>query len=109
VFARGGDNGLWHLAWNGSAWSGWQSLGGILTSGPGVSSCNYGHLDVFAVGAGGTVFQRSFNGAAWGVWKDLGIAGTADPTAVCPSSAATVQLYERIADNSVLLTNVQGG
>jgi len=108
IFARGQDNGLWHMSWNGSAWSAWQSLGGVLTSGPGASSCGYGHLDAFAVGSGGTVFQRGFNGFGWTGWINVGIAGTSDPTAVCPSSQPTVQLYERIADSSVLLTNVQG-
>jgi hypothetical protein len=80
----------------------------MLTTGPGAASCSSGHLDVFAVGAGGTVYQRGFNGLGWAGWADLRLAGTSDPTAVCPSSAATVQVYERIADNSVLLTNVQG-
>ncbi len=108
IFARGQDNGIWHIAWTGSSWSSWQSLGGMLTTGPGAASCSYGHLDVFAVGAGGTVYQRGFNGVGWAGWADLRLAGTSDPTAVCPSSAATVQLYERIEDNSVLLTNVQG-
>ena len=36
LFVRGTDNALWHKWWNGSAWSGWESLGGVLTSGPAV-------------------------------------------------------------------------
>jgi len=34
IFARGGDNAVWHQAWNGSAWSGWESRGGMVTSPP---------------------------------------------------------------------------
>ena len=33
-------------------WSGWESLGGVLTSGPGVSSWSSGRLDVFVQGHG---------------------------------------------------------
>jgi len=108
IFARGQDNGLWHMSWNGSAWTSWQSLGGVLTSGPGAASCGFGHLDVFVLGSAGTVFQRGFTGSGWTGWIGLGIAGTSDPTAVCPSTARVVQLYERVANNSVLLTNVPG-
>ena len=35
-FVRGTDNALWHKAWTGAGWTGWSSLGGVLTSGAGV-------------------------------------------------------------------------
>lgn len=40
-----------HRNWNGMSWSGWQSLGGIITSDPGAVSWGGNRLDVFARGA----------------------------------------------------------
>jgi hypothetical protein len=36
-FVRGGDNALWHKWWSGG-WSGWESLGGAVGSGPDAAS-----------------------------------------------------------------------
>jgi hypothetical protein len=30
VFCKGQDNALYHKWWDGSAWGGWESLGGVL-------------------------------------------------------------------------------
>ena len=38
IFVRGADNALWHKFWGNEGWSGWESLGGVLTSEPEVSS-----------------------------------------------------------------------
>jgi hypothetical protein len=51
-----------HKAWNGSVWSGWESQGGALTSGPSVVSWGAGRLDVFALGASGTLLHRWWAG-----------------------------------------------
>jgi hypothetical protein len=34
LFVRGQDNALWHRTFDGNRWSNWESLGGVLTSGP---------------------------------------------------------------------------
>ncbi len=34
VFARGQNRALWHKWWDGSRWSDWEDLGGVLTSAP---------------------------------------------------------------------------
>jgi hypothetical protein len=47
VFARGTDNALKHIYYNGS-WRSWESLGGTLASGPDVSSWGNRRLDIFA-------------------------------------------------------------
>lgn len=36
LFVRGADDALWHAFFNGETWSAWESLGGKLSSGPGV-------------------------------------------------------------------------
>ncbi len=50
VFIRGHDNALWTRSWNGSSWSGWSSLGGVLTSGPAAMARPGGIYDVFVRG-----------------------------------------------------------
>ncbi len=35
VFVQGTDHVLYYTQWDGTTWSGWQSLGGGLTSSPG--------------------------------------------------------------------------
>ncbi|MBN1630523.1 MAG: S-layer homology domain-containing protein, partial [Thermoleophilia bacterium] len=63
--------------------TGYQSLGGMLTSGPGVCSWAAGRLDVFARGLEGHIWHRWYNGV-WHDWQDIG--GTpkqgSDPAAV---------------------------
>jgi hypothetical protein len=71
VFVTGTDSALWHKCWTGSAWSGWQSLGGVLTSSPGATSWGPGILHVFARGADGHLMQKAYAGD-WGGWQDLG-------------------------------------
>ena len=71
VFARGTDNGLWHiyeLAPNGS-WSGWTSLGGEITSDPCVVSNADGRLEIFA---------RGTDNALWHIWQTAPSDGWSD-------------------------------
>jgi hypothetical protein len=97
---RGTDNALWHKFWGGAGWSDWESLGGMLTSGPDASSCTPGHLDVFAVGASSVMYQLGFNGG-WGAWRSLGAAFTADPGAVCQAGSLSVDLFAKGTDNAL--------
>lgn len=60
VFARGENNQLLFRTWNGSRWSGWQSLGGRLTSEPAEVSWGGNRLDVFA---------RGQNNHLWHIWR----------------------------------------
>jgi len=90
VFGRGTDNALWwdHQTAPGT-WSGWQSLGGRLTSKPAAAADNSsGTLTVAARGVGGEVWQRSLTSSGWGAWTDeqgLLLAGTAPAVAYDPS------------------------
>jgi hypothetical protein len=51
VFARATDGALAVNYWNGSAWSGWSSLGGVATAAPAVISDGDGRIDVFVRGS----------------------------------------------------------
>ncbi len=62
VFARGTDNALWHL-WYDGAWHSWESLGGSLSSPPAAVSVGAGQIDLVA---------RGTDNAIWHVWYDRG-------------------------------------
>src|SRR5207245_10803994 len=78
---RGSDHRLWHTFRNGTAWSSWESLGGVLTSAPAVTSWN-GRLDVFVRGTDQGLWHRTSNGTTWTAWESLGGVMSADPSAV---------------------------
>ncbi|MGZ8897691.1 MAG: hypothetical protein ACXW1Q_05165, partial [Halobacteriota archaeon] len=61
--------------------SGWQNLGGVLTSSPGSTSKGDNIIDVFARGSGGgmaALWQRDYNNVVsgdWTVWTFVGQVG----------------------------------
>jgi hypothetical protein len=87
--------GMWALGYDGNApelwqaiqdkfvsWSGWESLGGLLGSGPSVASWSSGRLDVFARGNDGTLIHKWYDAGSWHGWESLGGNLTSDPSAV---------------------------
>jgi len=60
----------------------WESLGGILSSGPDASSWSSSREDVFIRGQDNALWHRSFDGTNWSGWQSLGGIITADPGAV---------------------------
>ena len=48
---------MWHKWWNGSAWSGWENLGGILTSEPGAVSWGQNQIDTFVRGTDNPMYH----------------------------------------------------
>ncbi len=79
VFVAGTDSALWHK-WFQGGWSGWESLGGLLTSTPTVSSWDPGRLDVFVAGTNSHMWHKWFAGG-WSGWEDLGGILTSAPSA----------------------------
>ena len=63
-------------------WSGWEDLGGIITSGPAAASWAANRLDCFAKGQNNHMFHKWWNGAAWSGWEDLGGVIDNTPAAV---------------------------
>jgi hypothetical protein len=59
----------------------WESLGGVLTSGPGASSWASNRLDVFVRGTDNALWHKWFDGR-WFDWESLGGGLTSDPAAV---------------------------
>jgi hypothetical protein len=88
------------MLWDGTRWSGWESLGGALTSGPGVSSSGAGRLDVFVLGPGSALFRRSWTGSSWTDWQSLGGQWTSGP-ASSRRAPDHIDIFERGTDNAV--------
>jgi hypothetical protein len=63
------------------AWSGWESLGGVIVDGPAVSSWASGRLDVFAPGTDNALYHKWYDGT-WHDWESLGGVIVSAPAAV---------------------------
>ncbi len=63
-------------------WSGWEPLGGTLTSGVHAASWGENRLDVFARGTDNQLWHKSWGGSAWSGWVPLGGVLTSAPSAV---------------------------
>jgi hypothetical protein len=71
VFVRGVNNDLQHAYFANGSWSGWESLGGYITSDPTAASRQANIIDVFASGTDAALWSRAYvNG--WYNWYSLG-------------------------------------
>jgi hypothetical protein len=100
AFARGSDSALWHRAWDGTNWLGWESLGGIMGSSPAAISGAASRIDVFVRGVDGALWHRLWNGTAWQAWESLGGILTAGPGATS-WGAARLDVFVRGSDNAL--------
>jgi Repeat of unknown function (DUF346) len=80
VFIRSTDNQLMHKWWYGTRWSGWEPLGGTLTSAPGAVAWAPGRIDVVARDSGNGIQHTWFDGA-WHPFESLGGASAGDRAA----------------------------
>jgi hypothetical protein len=80
-------NGCGHMAWDGSKWTDWESLGGSANFGYAVASLGKGQLDVFGVGTDDALYHRAFRPDAqgWRDWEPLGGQLTSGPAATANS------------------------
>lgn len=78
----------------------WESLGGILTSGPAVASWGKGRLDVFVRATDNSLYHLFWNGSHWSAWQGLGGSITSDPAAVSWGDNR-VDVFARGTDNSL--------
>jgi hypothetical protein len=77
VFVQGTDDVLYVKCRTNNVWSDWQSMGGILTSSPGVCTTSEGHIIVTVRGkadANGKAeaWYREYDGKTWSGWQGLG-------------------------------------
>lgn len=71
VGSTSGGTDLTYTSWGGSSWSGWESLGGSLTSLPTVTAWSANRLDVFVTGTDYAAYHRGWDGSAWSDWENL--------------------------------------
>jgi spore germination protein YaaH len=80
-----GSNDLWNeLALKFGAVPGWESLGGVLTSGPTAAAWGPNRRDVFGRGSDGQLWHRWNDGGGWASWERIGgqLASGTSPAAV---------------------------
>jgi hypothetical protein len=65
VLVAGPGYALWRMAWNGSAWSPWENLGGVLTSDPDAVSWGSDTFDVFVRGPDGGLWHKWWISGSW--------------------------------------------
>jgi tyrosinase-like protein/repeat uncharacterized protein DUF346 len=68
--------------WLRCRWSGWEDLGGVITSGVGAASWDVNRLDCFAKGQDNHMWHKWWDGSAWSGWEDLGGVIDGTPAAV---------------------------
>jgi hypothetical protein len=106
VFVRGADNAIWHAWWDGSSWSGWQSLGATIVSNPAAVSWGPNRIDLFGLGTDGNLYHQWWNGSSWSGWVNEighpspGIASGSGP-AVSSWAANRLDVFVRGADNAI--------
>ena len=116
AFGRGTDNQLWESS---EATTGWDPLGGRLTSKPSVASLGGAAYAVFVRGTDGAVWERVFDGLRWAAWTRLGgrlLAGTAPAAAYLPATGklwiAVVgtnhQVYLKLANGAIGFFSIGG-
>ncbi len=76
VFARGTEGALWHKWFEGTGWSNWEWLGGVIKAGtdPAAVSWSYAgvnYLHVFVIGPNDRIWRKQWTGSAWSDWEDL--------------------------------------
>ena len=80
-------------------WSNWESLGGVITAGPAVSSWAGERLDTFVKGADNALWHKWFAGG-WSGWESLGGIIDGSPAAVSWSSGR-IDAFGRGMDNAL--------
>jgi hypothetical protein len=106
VFVRGVDNALWHR-WQpvagGPDWSGWTSLGGILTSDPVVAQNADGRLEVFIRGNDAALWhisQIAPSATTWNAWSSLG-GGLIGNAGVARNADGRLEVFLHGIDNAL--------
>jgi hypothetical protein len=79
---------------------GYESLGGVLTSGPAVSSWGSARLDVFARGTDNALWHLPYDGK-WGTWEQLGTNRISSNPAAVAWGANRIDVFVRGTDNAL--------
>ena len=109
VFARGQDNALYHMVFDGS-WHPWVRIPATMTSAPAAVSWGTNRLDVFGRGQDNAYYHNSSidGGSNWAGWTKVGASATSAP-AVASWAANRLDLFGRGQDNALYHTSSTDG
>lgn len=89
-------------------WSGWEQLGGQLTSQPNAVSSGPNRIDVVARGLDGAVWHRWWDGTSWQGWASLGGSCQGAP-AICSWGNGRLDVFTVGLDSHVWHKWFEGG
>lgn len=103
VFARGLDNSLVHKQFReGTGWTGWVSLGGVLGGDPGAASWSGGAIDLFARGLDSSLVHKQFRETTgWTGWIGHGGSLAGDPS-VSEWGPGSLDVFARASNGTVV-------
>ncbi len=104
IFGVGTDNGLWHI-WQtapSNGWSGWASMGGIITCEPEVARNADGRMEVFARGTDNALWHiwQTAPSNGWSGWGSLGGVIYSDPC-VANNADGRMEVFVRGTDDAL--------
>jgi IPT/TIG domain/Repeat of unknown function (DUF346) len=111
VFVSGSDSNLHHTFHTdfSPAWSGWENLGGTLTSAPtAVSWGSQNRIDVFVRGSDNALWHKWWTGTSWSGWESLGGVLAAAPV-VTSWATGRLDVFARGTDNQLWHRFYAGG
>ena len=82
VTARGTDNALWQMTWDGTVWRDWTRLDGLSISAPALEASSSAFYRIRVVGTDGVVWSRllHWTGGPAGAWTSTGQISTGAPS-----------------------------
>lgn len=104
AFARGTDNALWHI-WQtapSNGWSGWASLGGVITSKVAVGKNADGRMEAFVRGTDGALWhaRQTAPNNGWSGWASRGGVIQGNP-AVARNKDGRLEVFARGNDGAL--------
>jgi len=104
IFGNGTDHAIWHN-WQtapNNGWSGWNSMGGLLTTDAAVATNHDGRLEIFARGGDDALWHNWQNspGGGWSGWNSLGGSITSD-SSVDRNLDGRLEVFARGTDNAL--------
>jgi uncharacterized repeat protein (TIGR02543 family) len=99
-FIRGTDDALWWNNVSSPGFAGWTSLGGVLSSGPGVSSWASGQINVVARGTDFNLWYRRYNGV-WTGWLPIGGGEVSSAPAAASWGPDRIDVFVRGTDDQL--------
>lgn len=116
MFTRGVDNALWHNRFDGTAWSGWKSLGGGLGTADIIAMRGLTRLDVFVVGVDNAMYGigSTDDGVTWSGFQNLGgnmsngvLAAVGSPALVAGTQVDLGPLQTQVAGLTGTVTKIE--